>query len=175
VRSVTLARLVTPAIALAAAIGLVLLAGTTASPARAGAAHVIEIVDFAFSPPSLTISVGDTVTWTNADPVVHTATSTSGAFDSGDLAQGESYSLTFTAPGTYDYLCTPHPAMTGTIVVEAAAPTAAPTAAPPATGGALPDVAMPRSGLSGLQLGGIALLILSALAALLTLRGRRSR
>jgi amicyanin len=171
-----LARLMTPGIAVAAAIGLVLLAGSTASPARAGAGHAIEIVDFAFSSPSLTISVGDTVTWTNADPVVHTATSTSGAFDSGDLAQGGSYSLTFTAAGTYDYLCTPHPSMTGTIVVEAAEPTAAPTAAPPATGGALPDVAMPRSGgLSGLQLGGIVLLILSALAALLTLRSRRTR
>jgi amicyanin len=166
-----LARLVTPMIALAAAIGLLLLAGTAASPARAGAGHAIEIVDFAFSPASLTISVGDTVTWTNADAVVHTATSTSGAFDSGDLAQGESYSLTFTAAGTYDYLCTPHPSMTGTIVLEAAAPTAAPTPA----GGALPDVAMPRPGLSGLQIGGIVLLILSALAALLTLRSRRTR
>lgn len=170
-----LARLGAPAIALAAAIGLLLLAATIASPGRAGAAHAIEIVDFAFSPPSLTISIGDTVTWTNADSVVHTATSTSGAFDSGDLAQGASYSLTFTAAGTYDYLCTPHPSMTGTIVVEAAAPTAAPTAAPPAAGGALPDVAMPRPGLSGLQIGGLVLLILSALAALLTLRGRRTR
>lgn len=168
------ARLVTPAIALAAAIGLLLLAGTTAAPARAGAAHAIEIVDFAFSPPSLTISVGDTVTWTNADSVVHTATSTSGAFDSGELAQGASYSLTFSEAGTYDYLCTPHPSMTGTIVVEAAAPTAAPTAAPPPAGGALPDVAMPRRGLSGLQIGGLVLLILSALSALLTRWSRRT-
>jgi amicyanin len=103
-----------------------------------GATHEVAIADFAFSPPTLTIAVGDTVTWTNEDAVVHTATSTAGAFDSGDLAQGESYSLTFTAPGTYMYLCTPHPSMTGQIVVQAAA--AAPT---PAGAGEVPDVAVP--------------------------------
>ncbi len=112
------------------------------------ATHAVTIADFAFSPATLTITAGDTVTWTNNDQVVHTATSTTGAFDSGDLDQGESFSFTFTNPGTYDYLCTPHPTMTGQIVVQAAAPapTAAPTAAPatqPPPGGPLPDVAMP--------------------------------
>ena len=87
----------------------------------------------------LTIAVGDTVTWTNRDTVVHTATSVNGAFDSGDLDVGESYSLTFTAPGTYDYLCTPHPSMTGRIVVVAAAATPAPS------GSGLPNVAMPAT------------------------------
>ena len=101
------------------------------------ATHAVAIADFAFSPATLTITAGDTVTWTNEDPVVHTATSTTGAFDSGDLAQGESFSLTFTTPGTYAYLCTPHPSMTGQIVVEAAAP-----APSPAGGGTIPDVAM---------------------------------
>lgn len=103
------------------------------------ATHTVAIADFAFAPATLTITAGDTVTWTNEDPVVHTATSTTGAFDSGDLAEGESFSLTFTAPGTYAYLCTPHPGMTGQITVVAAAP--APTA-PSGGGGALPDVAM---------------------------------
>jgi plastocyanin len=103
------------------------------------ATHAVTIADFAFAPATLTITAGDTVTWTNEGPVVHTATSTTGAFDSGDLAQGESYSLTFTAPGTYAYLCTPHPEMTGQIVVQAAA--AAPSAAP-SPGEPLPDVAM---------------------------------
>ena len=72
---------------------------------------------------------------------MHTATSTTGAFDSGDLAQGESFSVTFTTPGTYDYFCTPHPTMTGQIVVQAAAPAA--TAAPSPAGGPVPNVAMP--------------------------------
>ena len=71
---------------------------------------------------------------------MHTATSTTGAFDSGDLAQSASFSFTFTTPGTYTYLCTPHPTMTGQIVVVAAAP--APSASPGGGGGALPDVAM---------------------------------
>lgn len=129
---------------------VVALAGAL-TPARAGVTHQVDIVGFAFDPPSLTITVGDTVTWTNLDAAVHTATSTTGAFDSGDLDQNESWSFTFTTPGTYDYLCTPHPFMTGTIVVEAvaAAPTPAPTVAPAAptaapAGGGLPNVAMRR-------------------------------
>jgi plastocyanin len=102
------------------------------------ATHAVAIADFAFSPATLTITAGDTVTWTNEDPVVHTATSATGAFDSGDLAQGESFSLTFTTPGTYAYLCTPHPSMTGQIVVQAAAPAPSPAGG----GGTIPDVAM---------------------------------
>jgi plastocyanin len=130
---------------LAAVVAAVALAVATLvlSPgARAGTNHAVQITGFAFAPAALTVTVGDTVTWTNLDPVIHTATSTSGAFDSGDLVQNESFSLTFTAPGTYAYLCTPHPDMTGTVTVVAA-PTVAPvaTAAP---GGGLPNVAMPE-------------------------------
>ena len=99
------------------------------------ATHAVTISEFAFSPATLTITAGDTVTWTNDDPVVHTSTSAGGAWDSGDLPQGASFSFTFTTPGTYDYLCTPHPSMTGRIVVQAA-----PVTTP---GGSIPDVAMP--------------------------------
>jgi len=107
-----------------------------------GATHTVAIADFAFSPDTLTITAGDTVTWTNEDQVAHTATSATGAFDSGDLEQGASFSFTFATAGTFAYLCSPHPDMTGQIVVQAAAP--APTAAPtPAGGGGgIPDVAM---------------------------------
>jgi amicyanin len=124
-----------------------------------GASHAVTISDFAFTPATLTVTAGDTVTWTNDDPIVHTATSTTGAFDSGDLVQKASYSVTFTTPGTYEYLCTPHPTMTGRIVVEAAA------AAPTPAGGPLPDVAMrlelPRTTafLTGLLLVGAAGLV----------------
>lgn len=117
--------------------GLVLFLLGSIELARA-ATQTVTISDFAFSPATVTITAGDSVTWTNADPVVHTATSTTGAFDSGDIAQGESFSVTFTTPGTYDYFCTPHPTMTGQIVVQAAAP-----AAPSPAGGPLPNVAMP--------------------------------
>ncbi len=83
----------------------------------------IEIVDGAvaaavpFSPASLTVSVGDTVTWLNTDSMTHTVTSDTGAFDSGLLSPGDRWSYTFTQAGTYAYHCTPHPQMTGTIVV----------------------------------------------------------
>jgi amicyanin len=135
----------------------------TASPVRAGSDHLVEIVGFDYAPRDLTIRVGDTVTWTNLDAVAHTATSTTGAFDSGDLEQGESWSLTFTAPGTYDYLCTPHPSMTGRIVVQAAA-APAPTPTSPPTG-ALPDVRMEEPRADWMTPAGIALLGLALLLA----------
>jgi plastocyanin len=106
------------AIGLAASLAVAALAG---SPARAGESHAVAITDFAFAPGSLMVEVGDTVTWTNNDPVVHTATATNGAFDTGDLATGASYPVTFTAPGAFDYFCEPHPSMTGVITVVAAA------------------------------------------------------
>ena len=121
--------------------GLVLFLLGSIELARA-ATQTVTISDFTFSPATVTITAGDTITWTNTDPVVHTATSSSGAFDSGDIAQGESFSVTFTTPGTYDYFCTPHPTMTGQIVVKAAAP--ASTAAASPVGAPLPNVAMPQ-------------------------------
>jgi amicyanin len=105
------------------------------------ATQTVTIANFAFSPATVTVTAGDTITWTNDDAIVHTATSATGAFDSGDLAPGDSYSVTFTTAGTYDYFCTPHPTMTGRIVVQAAAP--ASTAAPSSAGAPLPNVAMP--------------------------------
>lgn len=72
-----------------------------------------------FSPATLTVSFGGTVTWFNGDSIIHTVTSdTAGLFDSGPLNPGEYWSHTFTQPGTYTYHCTPHPQMTGAIVVS---------------------------------------------------------
>ena len=154
---------------------------TLAATTRARAAtHAVEIADFAFAPATLTITVGDTVTWTNQDAVAHTATSTTGVFDSGDLEQGESYSVTFTAPGTYDYLCTPHPSMTGRVVVLAAATPVPATPAPasatpaPASGSPLPDVAMEReAGINLAQILGVAFLVLGAGIAAVRVRQQR--
>jgi plastocyanin len=100
------------------AFATVLLVGTGAALA---ATRAVAISDFAFSPRSITINVGDRVTWTNSDAVAHTATATGGAFDTGNIEEGESASIRFTRPGTYRYICTPHPTMTGTIRVRAAA------------------------------------------------------
>ena len=80
----------------------------------------VEIKDFSFQPASLKIKVGDTVVWTQRDSVKHTVTVVSGpeTFDSGLLSAGETFSHTFTKPGTYEYKCTPHPGMRGKVVVE---------------------------------------------------------
>ena len=84
----------------------------------AGDTLEIAIVNFSFSPKEVTIKKGTTVTWTNQDSVIHTATSDTGVFDSGDLSQGQSFSYTFSTAGTFPYVCTPHKAnMKATIVV----------------------------------------------------------
>ena len=99
-----------------------------AAPAAA-ADETVTIDDFAFAPGSVTVQVGDTVTWDNQNTTAHTATDSDGAFDTGSIGVGETAEVTFQEAGTYAYICSIHPAMTGTIVVEpaGAAPTAAPT------------------------------------------------
>ncbi len=71
----------------------------------------------AFSPSSLTVKVGDKVTWINNDNHDHTVTSDSGTFNSGNIANGSTFSFTFNTVGTYSYNCSIHTSMTGTIVV----------------------------------------------------------
>ncbi|MGZ4903916.1 MAG: cupredoxin domain-containing protein [Halobacteriota archaeon] len=78
----------------------------------------IAIKGFAFSPSTLTISRGATVTWKNEDSVMHTATSDTGVFDSGNLNQGDTFTYQFNDTGTFPYHCTPHPFMKGTITVQ---------------------------------------------------------
>ena len=80
--------------------------------------NAIVIQNMAFGPSSKTVAVGTTITWTNQDAVGHTVTSTSGLFDSGTLGQGGTFSFTFTTAGIFDYRCTIHPSMTGTITVQ---------------------------------------------------------
>ena len=72
----------------------------------------------AFTPATLEIAVGDTVTWINDDDTEHTVTAFDGAFDSGELAEGASFSFTFDAPGEFRYRCLFHSEMQGTIVVR---------------------------------------------------------
>ena len=80
--------------------------------------YMIDIANFAFSPSSLTINAGDSVTWTNRDSSAHTVTSDSGnELDSERISNGQIYTHVFAQPGTYSYHCTPHPGMKATIVV----------------------------------------------------------
>jgi plastocyanin len=77
----------------------------------------VSVADFQFTPATLTVEVGDTVVWTFDGSVAHTTTATGGQWDSGTKAPGTTYAVTFTAEGTFPYLCTIHPSMTGTITV----------------------------------------------------------
>lgn len=79
--------------------------------------NTVSIKNFAFSPATVTVSVGTTVTWTNDDQDAHTVTATDHTFGSQPMNPGATYHFTFTKPGTYSYLCTIHPFMTATVVV----------------------------------------------------------
>jgi plastocyanin len=79
----------------------------------------IEIKDFAFNPQTLTVKSGEKVTWINRDDEPHTIVSVGKQFKkSTALDTDQEFTITVGAPGTYDYFCSVHPKMTGTIVVE---------------------------------------------------------
>ena len=88
-----------------------------AAPAFAGAS--VQIANFTFKSPLLTVKPGTTVTWTNADDIPHTVVSKDGLFKSKVLDTGERFSFTFAKMGQFGYFCSLHPHMTGTIVVKA--------------------------------------------------------
>jgi plastocyanin len=91
----------------------------TAVAAVPVAGDTVAIKGFAFAPAALIVKAGTTVTWTNQDADAHTVTSqgSGGPLNSAALSTGQSYSYTFTSPGTYAYLCTIHPFMTATVTV----------------------------------------------------------
>jgi plastocyanin len=90
--------------------------GGGGSGGQAGAGAV-EIANFAFAPGSRSVKVGDSVKWTNQDGATHTVTADDGAFDSGNLANGKSFSFTFDQAGTFAYHCNIHQSMTGKVTV----------------------------------------------------------
>ena len=87
------------------------------APAAPVAGDAIAIDNFAFVPATLTVKAGGTVTWTNHDEDPHTVVAGGGAFRSPAMSAGGTYSYTFAAPGTFDYVCSIHPFMHGTVVV----------------------------------------------------------
>lgn len=88
----------------------------SAPPAVSGTA--VSIDDFAFVPATLAVRRGDTVTWTNHDAEPHTVAANDGSFRSSAMGADGTYSFTFATPGTFDYVCTIHPFMHGTVVVS---------------------------------------------------------
>jgi plastocyanin len=109
------------AILLSAVLGgmLGLLAGVAvpAAPAAPEGTEV-KIDNFTFAPQSVTIKAGTTITWINEDDIPHTVAATAKAFKSKVLDTDDKFSFTFTTAGTFEYFCSLHPHMTGTIVVE---------------------------------------------------------
>ena len=90
--------------------------GTTGGTSGTTSGAAVAIKNFAFSPASLTVNVGDKVTFTNNDSTTHTVTGD--GFSSGDIAPGASFTNTFTKAGTFAYRCSIHPTMTGSITVK---------------------------------------------------------
>ena len=92
-------------------------ANNTSNPQTA----TIDIKNMMFTPSQITVAKGGTVTWTNNDTTTHTVVddlSNAGGPNSGDIAPGKSYSFTFTKTGSFQYHCSIHPSMRGTIVVK---------------------------------------------------------
>jgi plastocyanin len=107
---------------LAILLGLVCLVAIGATKLRAADAPKppeVNIDNFSFSPATITVKAGTTVTWTNRDDIPHTVVADDKqSFKSKVLDTGEKFTFTATKPGTYGYFCSIHPKMTGTLVVE---------------------------------------------------------
>ncbi len=86
-------------------------------PAPARQTVQVAIADFEFRPPTVNIQVGDTVAWTNNGRAQHTVTSDNGVFDGGRLNAGQSFSQTFSTPGSFPYHCAIHSNMHGVVIV----------------------------------------------------------
>ena len=131
-------------------LGLIVVVAILLAPGAFAGGKDVSIENFSFTPFSVTVSVGDSVTWTNQDAAVtHTATANNGAFDTGQIKTGASATVTFKKAGTFNYHCSVHPGMTGRVVVVEAATAAASGTKPknlPRT-----DVALSAAG-SGLDL-----------------------
>lgn len=111
---------------------LVFIVGLLVSPASAtSATHHVTISTYSYHPAALTVTAGDTVTWTNVDSVAHDVTVTRGPalFHSPLLSQGQSWTYTFTVAGPYAYICSVHPDMKASVTVQPA-PVQAPAVAP---------------------------------------------
>jgi plastocyanin len=92
--------------------------GPPPATAPAESTNEIDIADFKYMPDAVTVTAGSKVTWTNSDDAAHTASADDDSFDTGDLDQGDSKTVTLDEPGTYSYFCRFHPFMKATIEVQ---------------------------------------------------------
>jgi plastocyanin len=80
--------------------------------------HTVHIKGMKFSPAKISAAVGDTVTFTNADSMTHTATAMDGSFDTGHIAAGKSAKVKITAAGAHPFHCAIHSSMEGTVTAK---------------------------------------------------------
>lgn len=92
--------------------------GTASIAAPKSQAHAVDIEAMQFSPATLEIKAGDTVTWKNKDPFPHNATAEQGGFGSGDIRSGRSWKFKARKKGVFSYVCTLHPGMRAVLVVK---------------------------------------------------------
>jgi len=98
---------------------------TSPTPSTSGTGTAVSIVmgastlqSTAYSPNPVTVAVGGSVTWTNNDTVTHTSTADGGAWNSGSIGAGGTFTRTFSTAGTFAYHCAIHPGMIGTVTVQ---------------------------------------------------------
>lgn len=96
----------------------VVLIGSFLTSVARSSTHTVSMKSMAFSPASISVKVGDTVTWTNDDDRDYNVSSSDGGFSSDNIRPGGSYSFKFTKPGKFSYNCTYHPRMKGTVSVS---------------------------------------------------------
>ena len=105
-------------VAALASAGVMMTTVATMTHAAAPAAAAVQIDNFSFKAPTLTVKPGTTVTWTNQDDIPHTVVAKTGLFKSKVLDTGDKFSFTFAKAGQFGYYCSLHPHMTGTVVVK---------------------------------------------------------
>jgi plastocyanin len=93
-------------------------APSSGQSAAAGGSQSVEIKNFAFNPATLTVKVGDKVTWKNSDSAAHTVTFDDGSADSNNIDNNATFDHTFSTAGTFAYHCKIHTNMKGTITVS---------------------------------------------------------
>lgn len=97
--------------------GMPMTSTSVTAPAAPVGGNQVTIDGFAFAPATLTVAAGTTVTWTNRDEEPHTVAASDGSFHSPGMGTGATFTHTFTDAGTFDYVCSIHPMMRGTVVV----------------------------------------------------------
>ncbi|MDB5922335.1 MAG: hypothetical protein JWN13_1271 [Betaproteobacteria bacterium] len=108
----------TPRVAVSIALSSLLSAALFVSISAFAANHTVVIDGVIFTPATLTVKTGDTVTWVNKDPFPHTATAQDNSFDSREIATNKRWKYTARNAGSFPYMCTLHPTMKGTLIVS---------------------------------------------------------